>query len=84
MPASYRIPHLPAAARKAGATQIRRCSGNVFSVGYALVRAEDGSLDLRAPGNGPAVVAALEKWAAKGGPRVEWAGDQSCAIVLTF
>lgn len=74
MPASTRIPALPAAARKAGATSITRCSAHVFSVGFAW----DGE-DHDAPGRGPAVVAAL---AARFGGAVSWGGRQADAIVL--
>jgi hypothetical protein len=75
---TIRIPRLPTAARKAGATSIRRTSGNVFSIGYAFV-----GDDHRAPGNGPTVCEALQDTF---GPHatVTWDGAQSSAIVLTF
>ena len=80
MPATniIRIPRLPAAARRAGATSVRRCSANVFSIGFALV----GS-DHAVPGKGPAVCDAL---ADAFGPNatVTWGGRQADAIILTF
>lgn len=72
---SIRLPRLPAAARKAGATSIKRCSGRVFSVGYQIE-----GIDLDAPGKGPAVVAALRA----AGWEVEWGGRQWCAIIVRF
>ena len=74
-----RIPRLPAAARKAGATCIRRCSANVFSVGFEL----DYSLTNDAPGKGTAVRDAL---ASAFGPdaTVTWGGRQADGIVITF
>jgi hypothetical protein len=45
----YRIPALPAAARKAGATKIQRTAGDVFAVGF------------RPDGDPDAVFAALVK-----------------------
>lgn len=80
MPATntVRIPRLPAAARKAGAVSIRRCSANVFSVGYAL----EGD-DFAAPGKGAAVRDALAA-AFGASAEIAWDGEQRHAIVLTF
>ena len=80
MPATnnIRIPRLPAAARRAGATSVRRCSANVFSVGFAL----EGS-DHAVPGKGPAVCDALAA-AFGSSATVTWGGRQADAIVLTF
>lgn len=70
------MPRLSAKARRAGATCVRRCPGpGFFSVGFTL----DGD-DSDAPGNGPAVVAALV--AKYGAERVQWAGRQGGAIIL--
>jgi len=76
-PAAIKLPRLPAAARRAGATTIQRCnSGNTFAVGFALV-----GTDISAPGNGEAVVAALRAWA-KGDFEVSWTGRQADAICI--
>jgi hypothetical protein len=74
-----RIPRLPVAARKAGATCIRRCSGGVFSVGFEL----DHSVNNDAPGKGFAVRDAL---ADAFGPdaTVTWGGRQVDGIIITF
>lgn len=72
-----RIPRLPAAARKAGATQIDRCSANVFVVGFKL----HGD-DLSQPGHGAAVFAALQAWAGEAFT-VEWKGEQRYGIIIT-
>lgn len=79
MPArTFRIPALPAAARKAGATQIARCDRRTFTVGFAIV-----GEDLDAPGNGPAVEAALRAWGENAGFDVSWRGSQKFGIILT-
>ena len=82
------LPHIPAAARKAGATSIRRCSAHVFAVGYTtrgVMCAKFATrCDLSAPGHGPAVVAALTPWAEARGATVEWSGQQQNAIFLVF
>lgn len=72
---SVRLPRLPSAARKAGATSIKRCQGSTFAVGFAL----EGS-DYSAPGKGPAVVAALQA----AGWTVEWKGEQRYGIIVRF
>jgi hypothetical protein len=69
---TYRIPRLPAAARKAGATTIKRCSRAIFSVGFEL----EGS-DFDAPGKGAAVRDALAR--TFGVAAVEWGGRQARA-----
>ena len=68
-----------AAARKAGATCIRRCSANVFSVGFEL----DYSLTNDAPGKGTAVRDALAS-AFGSDATVTWGGRQADGIVITF
>lgn len=80
-PAAIRIPRLPAAARKAGATQIARCSDRVFSVGFKI-DGEVESENLGRAGHGPAVAIALVK-ALGDSFKVEWKGEQRFGIILT-
>jgi hypothetical protein len=72
---TIRIPRLPAAARKAGATSIERCDPWTFVVGFVL----EGT-DYSLPGKGPAVVAALRA----AGWEVEWKGEQRFGIIVRF
>ena len=60
MPATniIRIPRLPAAARRAGATSVRRCSANVFSVGFALDGLHLGNRGLQLLGRSQGVLVA--------------------------
>lgn len=71
-------PRLPAAARKAGATVIDRCSERTFRVSFKLT---DESFD--APGNGFAVLAALKSADQLGEWSFEWAGRQAAGIIMT-
>lgn len=75
------MPRLPAAARKAGATQIARCNTCTFTVGFAI----DGDYtteNLSRPGRGQAVYDALVAWAGDD-YAVEWKGEQRFGVILT-
>ena len=75
--AAIKMPRLPAAARKAGATQIARCGYRTFAVGFM----QTGD-DLDAPGRGQAVVDALR--ATLGDTfDIEWKGEQRYGVILT-
>lgn len=72
-------PTLPAAARKAGATEIHRAGERTFHVGFKLT---DGGLS--EPGRGPAVLAALQQWSKDRAYAVSWAGQQCNPVVVTY
>lgn len=73
---------IPAAARRAGATNVARIGPHRFTVGFLLAHNDDGTLDASLPGKGPAVVMALVKWAESRGFTVEWKGEQRFGIII--
>lgn len=79
MNAARRIPAVPAAARRLGATKFTRCVGrDYFALGFKLV-----GDDTSAPGNGQAIVNALRlHWGDDA--EVSWNGRQSGAIIVRF
>lgn len=71
-------PILPATARKAGATRIDRCGPHTFMISFSIV-----GDDLNAPGNGPAVLAAVAAWAASRDFGISWECQQKFGIYIT-
>jgi hypothetical protein len=69
-------PTIPAAAKRAGARALQRSGPTTWLLGYALT-----DEPTTAPGNGPAVVKALQSLT---GYSVEWGGTQASPIIIRW